>query len=54
MNGRKPGENGEVPEGLDGAEKETRVTGSGRGGGGWVGKEKFNIAKLSLPTAKAE
>ena len=25
-----------------------------RGGGYWVGKEKFNIAKLSLPTAKAE
>ena len=31
MNGRKAGENGSAPEGLDGAEKETRVTGSGRG-----------------------
>ena len=31
MSGRKAGENGSAPEGLDGAEKETRVTGSGRG-----------------------
>ena len=31
MSGRRAGENGSAPEGLDGAENEVRVTGSGRG-----------------------